>query len=154
MTTEDDIKKPDDIKRADVILLIDDRDDMKQQQSEFSPIYEETIQPERQLKPISLRALSVFGFVFSALLSFFSLLILGTLVLLSTLLLFQNQKINSGIKVLWKIYSDSVLAGFCFALCFIAPTIGLGLLVAHFSLKKDPSEQNFIMQIVRNLFMK
>jgi Fe2+ transport system protein B len=101
---------------------------------------------------ISLRFICMLGFVFCLVFGLGMLLWSIVMTLFATLSLFQNQNLNQSMRSFWKIFVNTVIAGFGFTLGMMSPTLGLGLLALYFSLTGHLVEDDLLRKVIRRSF--
>jgi hypothetical protein len=71
---------------------------------------------------------------------------------LATFSLFLNPNLNKGMRHFWKLFANTLVAGFGFTLGMISPTLGLGLLAIYFSLAGNLVEDDLLRKVIRCSF--
>jgi hypothetical protein len=113
----------------------------------FKPEKEENLSPTHTT---SLRFICLLGLIFCMI--FGTGILIGTIVLtlIAMLSLFQNENVNQGLRASWKIYTNTAIASFGFALGLISPTLGLGLLALYFSISGDLIDEDVLRKVIRS----
>lgn len=101
---------------------------------------------------ISLRFICLLGLIFCLVFGLGILIWSIVMTFLATLYFFQNQSLNQGVRSFWKICTNTVIAGFGFALGLISPTLGLGLIALYFSITGELVEDELLRKVIRRSF--
>ena len=100
----------------------------------------------------SLRFICLLGLIFCFMFGLGMFLWSVTLTALATLSLFQNHRLNQGMRHFWKLFIHTFVAGFSFALGMMSPTLGLGLLALYFSRVGHLVGDDLLRKIIRCSF--
>lgn len=138
-------------------IIIDDRKESRQHGGDpfdrrQSIHFGETGEKNSPQASTSLRFLCVLGLVFCLVFGFGILLWSIVLTLFALLTFFQNHQLNQSVRTFWKLYLNTMIAGFGFALGVLSPPLGLGLLVLYFSLTGESFDSQLLRKIIRRSF--
>ncbi len=133
-------------KRPDLIII----DQPRQQQDSSS--HTQASEQTGEKNPLSLRFLCVLGLIFCLVFGTGMFLWTMVLTLLTTVSLFRNPSLNQSVRAFWGICMSTAVAGLCFTLGILSPTLGLGLLVLYFSITGELIDNSLLRNILRRSF--
>lgn len=134
-------------KRPDLIII--DQPQEKKEENSTQPNSSDQIGEQ---SPISLRFLCVLGLIFCLVFGIGMLLWSMVLIVLAVFSLFRNTSLNQSLRTFGKICVSTIVAGLCFTLGILSPTLGLGLLVLYFSLTGEMIDNSLLRKILRRSF--